>query len=67
MTACSWAKDLLRAPEIAVIRDGDYRRVRSFDLAAEKSLFQAVAAVEQFVWQAPDGLEIQGWLLRPRR
>ena len=52
------------APEIAAIRKGEYRTVRSFDLGyAEKS--KSIAAVERLTWNAPDRLEIQGWLIRP--
>ena len=55
----------LSAPEIAVIQQGQYRSVRSFDLGyAERA--EQIAAVEQMTWKASDGLEIQGWLLRPK-
>jgi dipeptidyl aminopeptidase/acylaminoacyl peptidase len=40
--------------------------VRSFNVATDASALEVIAAVEQMVWHAPDGLEIQGWLLRPR-
>jgi len=54
-----------RAPEIAVIRDGEYLCVRSFDLGyAEQA--GVIYAIEQLTWEAPDGLQIQGWLLRPK-
>jgi dipeptidyl aminopeptidase/acylaminoacyl peptidase len=53
-----------RAPEIAVIRRGKYQAVRSFDPGAEEAL-SALAGVETVKWQAPDGLEIQGLLLKP--
>ncbi len=58
-------ESFVRAPEIAVIRRGQYRAVKSLDVgyAAEA---QAIGAVETVTWNAPDGLEIQGWLLRPR-
>jgi dipeptidyl aminopeptidase/acylaminoacyl peptidase len=53
-----------RAPEIAVIRDGKYRTVRSFDLGyAEYAKF--IEPAGQVLWKAPDELDIQGWLLRP--
>lgn len=53
-----------RSPEIALIRNGQYRAVRSFDVGyAEQA--QAIEAVERVTWCAPDGLVIQGWLLRP--
>jgi dipeptidyl aminopeptidase/acylaminoacyl peptidase len=54
-----------RAPEVAVIRRGVYRPVKSFDLGyAEQA--QVMDPVEQVSWTAPDGLVIQGWLLRPK-
>jgi dipeptidyl aminopeptidase/acylaminoacyl peptidase len=57
-------ESFLRAPEIAVVGEGQYRAVKSFDQGyADQS---AVAqAAEPVSWNAPDGLEIQGWLLRP--
>lgn len=53
-----------QAPEIAVIEQGEYRRIRSLDVGYAE-LSSIVDSVEQVVWTAPDGLEIQGWLLRP--
>ena len=53
-----------RAPEIAVIRRGKYQSVKSFDPGAEEAL-SVLAGVETVTWQAPDGLEIQGLLLKP--
>lgn len=55
-----------RAPEIAVVRQGRYTPVKSFDLGYNHRA-QAIAAVERVSWLAPDGLEIQGWVLRPKR
>jgi dipeptidyl aminopeptidase/acylaminoacyl peptidase len=54
----------LRAPEIALIRQARYQPVRSFDVGYSDQV-SAVSAVEHLSWNAPDGLEIQGWLLRP--
>lgn len=59
------AESFTQAPEIAVISRGDYRTVKSFGLNYAEQI-DAVAAVERLVWQASDGLEIQGWLLRPK-
>lgn len=53
-----------RAPEIAVIRRGDYSAVRSFGSGRDTHT-AAVRSVERVSWQAPDGLEVQGWLLLP--
>jgi dipeptidyl aminopeptidase/acylaminoacyl peptidase len=54
-----------RAPEIAVIRGGEYHTVKSFDPGAEAAL-SAIAGIETVRWQALDGLEIQGLLLKPQ-
>lgn len=56
----------LRAPEIAVIRRGKYSPVKSFDLGDADQIKGLVDSVERLTWKAPDGLEIQGWLLRPK-
>jgi dipeptidyl aminopeptidase/acylaminoacyl peptidase len=52
------------APELAVIRTGEYRTVRSFDVGYAGPA-KAIGASEYIHWAAPDSLEIQGWLLRP--
>ena len=57
-------ESFVRAPEIAVIRRGKYQQVKSFDLGYTEHA-KAINAVERLTWKAPDGLEIQGWLLRP--
>jgi dipeptidyl aminopeptidase/acylaminoacyl peptidase len=54
-----------RAPEIAVIRNGRYQAIKSFDPGAQEAL-SALAGVETVKWKAPDGLEIQGLLLKPQ-
>src|SRR6185437_14655199 len=53
-----------RPPEIAVIRRGKYQAVKSFDPGAEEA-FSVLGGVDTVKWQAPDGLEIQGLLLKP--
>jgi len=54
-----------RAPELAIIRDGNYQTVRSFDLGYRERA-RSIDRIECVTWQALDGLEIQGWLLTPR-
>lgn len=54
-----------RAPEIAVIRNGIYRSLKSFDVGYSAQV-RAIDDVECVSWRAPDGLEMQGWLLRPK-
>lgn len=58
-------ESFVRAPEIAVIRQGRYHRVKSFDAGYADEL-NAIDKVERVSWSAPDGLGIQGWLLRPK-
>jgi dipeptidyl aminopeptidase/acylaminoacyl peptidase len=53
-----------RAPEIGVIRNGSYEAVKSFDLGYA-SRINGLAAAEGITWKSRDGLEVQGWLLRP--
>jgi dipeptidyl aminopeptidase/acylaminoacyl peptidase len=53
-----------RPPEIAVIRRGKYQPVKSLDSGAAEEL-SVLAGVETVKWHAPDGLEIQGLLLKP--
>jgi dipeptidyl aminopeptidase/acylaminoacyl peptidase len=52
------------APEIGIVRQGQYHPVKSFDLGYGECA-KAIAAVEPLTWQAPDGIAIQGWLMRP--
>lgn len=59
------AEGYSRAPEVGVIRQGEYRTVKSFDLGYAEHA-QAIGAIERLTWKAPDGLEIQGWLLLPK-
>jgi dipeptidyl aminopeptidase/acylaminoacyl peptidase len=54
----------LRAPEIGRLRQGHYETVKSFD-RGYRDCAQAIREVECVTWTAPDGLEIQGWLLKP--
>jgi dipeptidyl aminopeptidase/acylaminoacyl peptidase len=57
-------ESFVKAPEIAEIRNGDYRAVKSFD-QGYGHYAQAIRAVDRLTWSAADGLQIQGWLLRP--
>jgi dipeptidyl aminopeptidase/acylaminoacyl peptidase len=58
------AESFLRAPQLSTIRAGKFEVVRSFDLRITQGE-DALESVECVNWQAPDGQEIQGWLLRP--
>jgi len=56
----------MRAPEIATIRNGDYQAVLSLDIGEYANQANAIDAVETITWKAPDGLDIDGWVLRPK-
>lgn len=58
-------ESFVRAPEIAVIHGGEYRSVKSFDLGYGQHV-KAIDTIDTVSWTAADGLEIQGWLLRPK-
>jgi dipeptidyl aminopeptidase/acylaminoacyl peptidase len=58
-------ESFVTAPELAVIRNGVYEPVRSFDLGYAK-FSDAIAAVQRVTWKAPDALNVQGWLLTPK-
>jgi len=58
-------ESFVRAPEIAVIRQGSYRTLKSLDLGYG-DLARVIKSVEHVTWEAPDGLKIQGWLLGPK-
>ena len=55
----------LDAPEIALIHEGRYRTIASFDHGYGE-MMATTALVEALSWKASDGLDIEGWLLRPR-
>lgn len=57
-------ESFVRSPEIALIRNGHYTTVKSFDLGyAEQA--RVIDAVQPVTWTAADGLTIEGWLLKP--
>ncbi|MBW4050514.1 MAG: S9 family peptidase [Proteobacteria bacterium] len=58
------AEGFTRPPEIAIIRRGRYQTIKSFDPGAHEAL-SVLGGVETVKWQAPDGLEIHGLLLKP--
>ena len=53
------------APELVALANGEANVIASF--ASERSSDPNFhrASVEQFTWEARDGLQIQGWLVRP--
>jgi dipeptidyl aminopeptidase/acylaminoacyl peptidase len=54
-----------RAPELGRIKNGHYQTVIEFNNSVTESLDVLTDNIESITWCAPDGLEIQGWLLRP--
>ena len=58
-------RGFLRAPEIGVIRGGEYKCVKSFDVGYATEV-KVIDRVDRVTWKAKDGLEIQGWLLKPQ-
>jgi dipeptidyl aminopeptidase/acylaminoacyl peptidase len=56
---------LERPPTISVIREGTARAVTAFEHEGTRYLSGAIGRAERVTWTAPDGLEIEGLLLRP--
>jgi dipeptidyl aminopeptidase/acylaminoacyl peptidase len=54
-----------RYPEVAIVRDGAPRSVTSLAHAGSEYLRQVGGIAEVVKWGAPDGLEIEGILVRP--
>ena len=52
-------------PAVAVIESGCLRTVVSLSHAGSAALINRTGRMEPFRWHAPDGLEIQGWLVKP--
>jgi dipeptidyl aminopeptidase/acylaminoacyl peptidase len=59
-------ESFLTAPEIAVIRDGNYKVVWRLDVPPLNEIC-AIEPADRITWNSVDGLEIQGWLVRPKR
>ena len=59
------SESFTRSPEVAVVRAGHYRTIRSFDVGYAKHA-EIVESVQCLEWTAPDGLRVEGWLLLPR-
>src|SRR3569833_2356514 len=58
-------ESFLRAPEIAIEKNGEYRTIKSFRLETAERI-GSLGAPERLRWEAAEVLEIVGWLLRPR-
>ena len=53
------------APSLIAFEQGEERRVRQFGTPETSAAVDGLGSARDFVWTAPDGLEIQGWLLTP--
>ncbi len=51
-------------PTLVSLRDGQYRVILSFDTG--RDVITSLGEAQNVTWIAPDGLEIQGWLLTPQ-
>jgi dipeptidyl aminopeptidase/acylaminoacyl peptidase len=60
------SEGFLKAPEIGLIRSGQYSQVKTFETRHSRTLHAGIRA-DGISWKSKDGLEIQGWLLRPDR
>lgn len=60
------SKGFMQSPAVAMINQGQYQSVVSFDHTYNDLLKNLVDKVEAVTWSAPDGLEIEGWLLHPK-
>ncbi|TPI41372.1 S9 family peptidase [Mesorhizobium sp. B3-1-6] len=54
-----------RAPFLAEVADGGLREIASLMASDAQSAMAGRGKAEPFSWRARDGLEIQGWLVRP--
>ncbi|KAH8820217.1 acylaminoacyl-peptidase [Xylogone sp. PMI_703] len=54
-----------RYPEIAVVHDGQTQTISSLDHDGARYLRSRIGPIERVSWNAPDGLEIQGFLCLP--
>ena len=60
------AESFQTSPVIMRVGPGRCEIIKSFDLGYNAYAEPVVGGVEPIVWQAPDGLDIQGWMLTPK-
>lgn len=60
------AESYLRPPFLAEEAGGTVREVVSLAAPDAQEAMSRCGAIEPFAWTAPDGLEIQGWVVRPQ-
>lgn len=60
-------ESFLEAPTLVAFEAGTERLIRSFAVPELDARMQALgASARDFVWTAPDGLEMHGWLITPK-
>jgi len=60
------AESYSRPPFLAEVVSGAIREVASFAAPQAQEAMSRSGMIEPVSWSAPDGLEIQGWLVRPQ-
>lgn len=60
-----WAESYLRPPELVAVRGGKPRTVVSLGHEGTQKVVAKAGRIEPVRWDAPDGLEIHGWLVLP--
>lgn len=63
LVAESWS----RAPLLAKVDENGLREIASLAAPQAEAAMKNRGVIEPFAWTAPDGMEIDGWLLRPSR
>jgi dipeptidyl aminopeptidase/acylaminoacyl peptidase len=53
------------APQMAIASHGHLRLVKSFASPGSQAATERCGSIESIHWTAPDGLDIQGWLVSP--
>lgn len=59
------SESFFEAPRLIAFEQGRERRIRQFGTPETAALVGELGSARDFSWTAPDGLEIQGWLLTP--
>ncbi len=54
-----------QAPRLAALSPAGAQTIRDFAAPGAEAAMQACGSVSPYSWSAPDGLEIQGWLVAP--
>ena len=57
----------IQAPRLTILSPAGARPIRDFAAPGATAAMQACGSIGPYIWSAPDGLEIQGWLVVPDR